>query len=170
MEHHDDSTSSRRRVSAMNLMVGSDESLRSVTTDTKMCFSCFLLQREDKDSFSSHCTLACQLPHHNHTSGLSLSHIPVQVFKVSYEVHNFCCAELWELGLSLHREHNQRTAVLIKHTCSGKETHLSVHFFQPLQLWSAQQKGSENHQHLPLYYTTGNRKFKFPWNLEKPRT
>lgn len=43
-----DSTSRRSRVSAMNLTADSEACLRSATTDTKLCFSCFLLWRGNK--------------------------------------------------------------------------------------------------------------------------
>ena len=48
-------------------------------------------------------------------------YILVQTQKVIYEVHHFCFAEFWgEFGLSIHWEHDQREAMLIKSTCTDR--------------------------------------------------
>lgn len=48
-------------------------------------------------------------------------HVLVQTQKVIYKVHHFCFAELWgDVVLSVHREHDQRAAVLIESTCRDR--------------------------------------------------
>lgn len=90
-----DNTSSRSRVSAMNLVVGSEAYLRSATTDTKPSFCCcFLLWRDKHPTISASHTHAHARAHmRTHTiSGTGL-HVLVQTQKVIYEVHHFCFAE-----------------------------------------------------------------------------
>lgn len=114
-------TSSRSRVSAMNLVSGREACLKSATTDAKLSFSCFLLwSRQSKSSVH-----LLQYPHptcaQTHSKSVGL-HVLVQTKKVIYEVHHFCCAELWgESGLSVHWEHDQMAAMLIKSTCADRQ-------------------------------------------------
>lgn len=70
----------------MKLMVESEASLRSATTDTMLCFSCFLLSERKSPNISVHTNTVQK-------NVFVEFHLLVLILKVTYEVHHFSFAE-----------------------------------------------------------------------------